>query len=216
MVADLWRWGLKDADLQADLARAWRQMMRWMVAEAPDRIEVETRHESDGASPVIRLAVRARDVEFRPLDDASVRFEIALPDGGNEELFAEPSLEEAGLFEAVFYPQGAGGYVARALVRDGQGAPLGERETGWALNPSADEFASLDPNLRLLERIAAATGGRVLELNEVEDFVRDLPRLQVPVTETWSRPLWHTPWMFLLALALLAGEWGLRRWKGVL
>lgn len=216
LIADLWRWGQKDADHQADLAKAWRQMLRWMVADVPDRIEVTTREESDGANPVVRLAVRTRNAAFRPLDNASVKLEISTPEGETSELFAEPSLEEAGLFEAVYYPRGAGAHVARALVRDGEGALLGERETGWAMNPAADEFASLEPNLLLLDRLAAATGGRVLRLDEVEDFVRELPKLDVPVTETWSRPLWHAPWVFLLALLLLAGEWGLRRWKGVL
>ena len=37
-----------------------------------------------------------------------------------------------------------------------------------------------------------------------------------PVTETWTRPLWHAPWVFLLALACFAGEWLLRRRRGVL
>ena len=33
--------------------------------------------------------------------------------------------------------------------------------------------------------------------------------------ETWTSPLWHTPAMFGFALACLAAEWGLRRWKGM-
>jgi hypothetical protein len=31
-----------------------------------------------------------------------------------------------------------------------------------------------------------------------------------------QRPLWHTPWLFLLALACFLGEWGLRRQKGTI
>jgi hypothetical protein len=35
------------------------------------------------------------------------------------------------------------------------------------------------------------------------------------VTETWTSPLWHQPWMFLFALACFLAEWGLRRVKGL-
>ncbi|MCB1230118.1 MAG: hypothetical protein KDN19_07625, partial [Verrucomicrobiae bacterium] len=132
------------------------------------------------------------------------------------EIFAEPSLEDAGLFEAAFYPPESGGYRAKAIVRDGEGNLLGEKETGWALNPAAEEFSQLSPNRSLLETLAEATGGRVLSLDEVTDFVDSLENLEVPVTETWTRPLWHAPWVFLLALVCFAGEWALRRWKGVL
>lgn len=68
-----------------------------------------------------------------------------------------------------------------------------------------------------MERVAAASGGRVLAMDEVMAFVKEeLPALETPIREHWARPLWHGPWVFLLALFLLAGEWGLRRWKGVI
>ena len=66
-----------------------------------------------------------------------------------------------------------------------------------------------------MEQLARATGGRVLTPDELDGFARELPKQRAPVTESWTRPLWHTPWMFLFALACLVGEWGLRRWKGL-
>ncbi len=257
MIADLWRWGMKDAELRADMEKMWRQMMRWLVVDVDDRIEIETRTETEGANPVTRFSVRVRNDAFRPQDDASVRLEVTKATGGNmaaavakeesasskeggqgpveeekndsseppepaeesekaTEIFAEPSLEDAGLFEAAFYPPDSGGYRAKATVRDGEGKLLGEKETGWALNPAADEFQLLEPNRALLESLAEATGGRILELDEVPGFVETLNALETPVTETWTRPLWHAPWVFLLALLCFAGEWVLRRAKGVL
>lgn len=225
MVADLWRWGMKDAEQRADMDKLWRQMMRWLVVDVGERVEVDARTETEGANPVTRFSVRVRDNAFRPQDDASVRLEVAMVDpvgaesaeeSGKSEIFAEPSLEESGLFEAAFYPPQSGGYRARAVVRDGEGNLMGEKETGWALNPAAEEFRSLVPNRELLESIAEATGGRVLSLDEVAAFSATLSMLEAPVSETWTRPLWHAPWVFLLALACFAGEWALRRWKGVL
>ncbi|MCB1079187.1 MAG: hypothetical protein KDM64_15310, partial [Verrucomicrobiae bacterium] len=84
------------------------------------------------------------------------------------------------------------------------------------LNPAAEEFRSLEPNRSLLETLANETGGRVLTLEELPDFLPTLASLEAPVTETWTKPLWHAPWVFLLALACFAGEWALRRKKGIL
>lgn len=253
-IADMWRWGMKDDLVRADMEKMWRQLMRWLVVDVPDRVQIETRAETEGANPVSRFSVRVRDAAFRPQDDASVKLEIrpalmgkdappepASPDEelqpGIEapekpvakatikpqsegkplaEIFAEPSLEDAGLFEGAFYPPKSGGYRAKAVALDGEGKPLGETETGWALNPSADEFRSLEPNRELLETLARETGGRVLTLAEVPEFVKTLQSLEAPVVETWTRPLWHAPWFFLLALLCFSGEWALRRKRGIL
>jgi hypothetical protein len=33
--------------------------------------------------------------------------------------------------------------------------------------------------------------------------------------EDYVKPFWHQSWVFLLAIALLGAEWGLRRVKGL-
>ena len=43
MVGDLWRWGMRDEEARKDLERSWRQMMRWLVVDVPDRIEIVAR-----------------------------------------------------------------------------------------------------------------------------------------------------------------------------
>jgi hypothetical protein len=80
---------------------------------------------------------------------------------------------------------------------------------------AAEEFRSLTPNLALLEELAKKTGGEVIAAGDLEKFVRGLPARKAPVMETRLEPLWHTPVMFLLALAFFLGEWGVRRWKGL-
>jgi hypothetical protein len=43
-----------------------------------------------------------------------------------------------------------------------------------------------------------------------------LDQLDLPVVEVKQRPLWHTPWLFLLALGCFLGEWALRRRRGTI
>jgi hypothetical protein len=109
----------------------------------------------------------------------------------------------------------AGGYLARAFVTNSVGAEVGRAETGWATDLAAEEFRSLQPNLALLEDIARRTGGEIVPADKLADFSRSLPSRRAPVMEPSTTPAWHTPGMFLFALACFVGEWGLRRWKGM-
>ncbi len=50
---------------------------------------------------------------------------------------------------------------------------------------------------------------------DLEKFVGGLPTRSAEITEPYVRPVWHQAWVFLLAIACLSAEWGLRRWKGL-
>ena len=117
--------------------------------------------------------------------------------------------------EATFVPEGTGPTVVSAKAVDASDRRIGEAEAGWAPNRAADEFKRLAPNRALLESIAAATGGDVLEARDLESFAARLPSMEAPETRTWSRSLWHTPPVFLLVLGCFAGEWILRRRSGM-
>jgi hypothetical protein len=73
----------------------------------------------------------------------------------------------------------------------------------------------LKPNRALLESIARETGGEIIDASKLDAFASGLPNRKAPISESWSNPLWHRSAVLVLALALLAAEWGLRRWKGM-
>ncbi|MDZ4288202.1 MAG: glutamine amidotransferase [Prosthecobacter sp.] len=224
MIADLWRWGMKNDEARKDLDRAWRQLMRWLVVDVPDRIEIT-------ATPVgnrVTLAVRVRDRAFRPQDDAMVKIEVtpAAKDPTKPAkpsvLYAEPSLKEAGLFEAEYFTRDPGFYRATATVEkaaahaDQAGDKvLGSKTTGWAYDPGAVEFAALSPGRAWMEQVAKDTGGQVLALADLPRLPELLKNIRVPIEETLTQPLWHAPWVFALMLGLLITEWWLRRKGGM-
>ena len=219
-IGDMWRWGIRHEEGQAaDMEIAWRQLVRWLVTDAPRRVEIEAL--SDEADPsgeiagAKRIVVRVRDEEFAPLDNAIVSLHVTTPSKERLELTATQSETEPGLYETSFSPREEGAYRAEAIVRGPDSAEIGSRETGWAFEPAADEFRQLAPNRRLLERIAEETGGEVIELDRLESFAAGLSSKKAPVTEHWSQPLWHKPWVLLVAIACLCAEWALRRWRGM-
>ncbi len=226
LVGDLWRWGLRDEEMQKDLAKSWRQLVRWLVADVPPRIQVTADSSESGDASGVRLTVKARDQEFKPLDNATVnltvrpvRVESAIAGHGvstnSIQLIAEASSREPGTYEATFVARDPGAYLVEALVTQSDGKVAGRAAAGWASEPEAEEFKSLQPNRALLEGLAKRTGGVVVAAKDLDRFVRELPSRKAPVMEAASSPLWHRPEIFLFVIGCFVAEWGIRRWKGM-
>jgi uncharacterized membrane protein len=227
MIGDMWRWGLRDEQMQKDLGKAWRQMVRWLVSDVPPRISVTAEAAPDGDSSEFRLTVKAHDEEFKPLDNASVQLTIrqVSSDAANRSskpetqsfvrLTADPSASEPGIYIATYVARETGAYSVEATVTQADGKIAGRAATGWTSDPAAEEFRSLKPNRALLQSLAKKTGGELVDMANLESFVRKLPERRAPVMETWSYPLWHKPVVLLFALGCFVAEWGIRRWKGM-
>ena len=224
LIAGLFRGTIGDEALQKDLGKSWRQLVRWLVADVPSRISVAAEPSVNGDPAEVRLTVKARDEEFKPLDNAGVRLTVRRvngtdgTDGTNTnyvQMTAEASVANPGTYEATYIARDAGAYSVEAVVTQAEGKVAGRAAAGWTSDPAAAEFQSLKPNRALLESLAKRTGGEVVGLEDLEKFVRRLPERRVPIMETWSEPLWHKPLVFLLVLACFVTEWGIRRWKGL-
>jgi uncharacterized membrane protein len=232
MLADVWRWGFHDEAMHGDMDKAWRQLFRWLVADVPNRIDLQAEPKKGDPNEAMLLQVRVRDKAFQPMDNVTVVLNVrAVPNvahGTNGvaaeqlrmatnsvRLTADPASSEPGLYEATYVPRETGGYLAEAVATDSAGAEVGRAQAGWTADPAAEEFRSLRPNRALMETIAKQTGGQVIAANKLADFAASLPNRHAPITETWSSPLWHRSTVLLFALACFAGEWGLRRWKGL-
>jgi uncharacterized membrane protein len=216
MIGDLWRWGLKRPDpAESDLDRSWRQTVRWLVGDVPSRVDVAVKPKLEASAPAVEIAVRVRDAEYRPLDNAKVALKITLPDKTNLNLEAEPDGREAGTYSATYVARQPGPYRVNASATAPDGSTVGDREAGWAAQPLADEFARLEPDLEALKNLAERTKGEVIDGNRLDSFVTGLSAKDAPITEPWTAPLWHNPAYFFIAIACLAGEWAIRRVNGL-
>jgi len=218
-IGDLWRWGLRESQMHEDMNKFWRQVLRWLIANVPERISIRAIKKQDHINQPVSLQVRVRDEDFEPMDNVSVVIEIRDPQDQTIKLTAEPVFDETGVFEATYIPRHNGGYLARAYVTDSENSEIGNTQTGWITDLDAIEFSSIKVNRPLLENIAQRTDGRIIELDELDQFARSLPSRSAPVTEIWIRPLWDLRWIslsiFLVILLCLTGEWTLRRWRGM-
>ncbi|MCC9607999.1 glutamine amidotransferase [Blastopirellula sp. JC732] len=216
MLGDLWRWKLhQDSPDNEDLEKAWRQTIRWLVGDVPQRVKVEANRRTADPNRPVEIAVEVNDENFKPLDNANVTIEVSTPDGETLTLTAQPKDAVSGKYASTYVPRTPGAYRANVIAYNPDGSEIQQTETGWVAEPASEEFATLKPNRDFLEMIAQKSGGEVVPLDNLDAFVATLPDREIPIVEPKIHSVWHTWGVFLLAIVLLVGEWGLRRWKGL-
>lgn len=231
-VGDLWRWQMHDQTDSGDLGKAWRQMIRGLIADVPSRIDIDLQREQTKSGSTMRIQVGVKDEKYWPIDNANVRLTVKTltagetgseaaekPTGGMQrsevQLIAEPSMKEPGLYQATYVPRLEGGYHMEVEVTDANGAVIAREEAGWTNDPSAEEFQSLLPHHSWMDAVAQKTGGRVLKRSELDGWAEGLQFEAAPIMETISAPIWHTPYLFIASLGLFALEWYMRRKRGL-
>ncbi len=206
---DLWRWGLRDANSHADMDKTWRQLTRWLLSDVPRPLAVNAEIATNGH----RVTTRLLGEDFQPAESGGIALRVRRPDETWTSLSPRPNAETPGTHESLHTDTAPGPYLAEATSRAAGTRPAQTASTGWVVNALQDEYLALKPDMEAMNRLATTTGGRVIAPDGLEDFVRSLDDLPVPITETRSEPLWHSPWWLAAALGCFIGEWALRRWK---
>ncbi len=215
MIGDMWRWGLQhEGSGPSPIFQAWRQMIRWMIADVPKSIQMQL-GESCGSSKVANLSVQVKGTDFKSIDNAIVKISVTSPSGAKIVADAEASAKTAGQYDGIFVAEEEGVYSATADIASPDGSKLGTAQLGWVYQPSASEFQSLGENVGSLQSIADETGGSMINWTDLDSFVANVPSTKMPVMETKIYPLWHQSWVLLSALTCLCFEWGLRRRYGM-
>ena len=214
LAGDLFHWGIGQPEHAPDLAKFWRQLSRWLVADTPGPVDVSAQWIP--AAQTTRLSVRVRDREARLVEDAEVLVtirRIGADDKASVQLRAEAA-PEAGVYTVEYPSLQQGALVAQAEARTSSGVSLGSGSVGWVQDPSEAEFSALSANVPQLKDLAAKTGGRVVGLEELDALVQQLKNAPNLATEVQIRPLWHTGFVFMAALLCFVAEWFIRRQNG--
>lgn len=215
LVGDFWRWSMRRATEDSDdLAQSWRQIARQLTSDVPKRITSNVEAPDSAAEPHL-LVIQLRDAEYKPMDNGSIDLIVTEPDGNEVKAKAMPDDVVPGKYVAEYWSKLDGGYRCMIEAAGPDGEILEPLETGWTAEPSATEFARVEPDSKILEELAKASGGKTVKVEDLENFVSQMPSMKVPITESRVEPLWHRPWFMLLAIGCLCIEWGLRRWKGL-
>jgi hypothetical protein len=214
-VQDTWMWQMH-ADIPVEDQRhetLWRQLLRWLVDGVPAPVAIAMTPERAEAGEAVELRATVFDSAYIGVNDARVTAAVSSASGATLERGLEWAVDEDGSYVGSFVPTEDGSYsvTIRAETSDGV---LGTASSVLEVGPSPEEYFDAGRRTALLDRIARETGGRSYTRNDVDRLPEDVRFTGAGVTVTERRELWDMPIIFLLLVALLGAEWGVRRMRG--
>ena len=211
-----WQWALGQSEkglFQSAYTHFWRQSLRWLVGSGDSRVLRIVLTEPQwtvGRKAVVKVMLQPDRLhgsrDFQPA------LSVTGPDGAAQPLALTAASRTE--YRAEWTPPAEGDYRLAAEVADGartvkEARTVSARAVDWERENPAPDFA-------LLRSLAEKSGGRFFAADEFSpDILKGHAQAaQTRSAQAVSEPLWTHPGLFVLALALLLGEWGLRRWRG--
>lgn len=215
-VQDAWLWRMDASMPVEDTTHRtfWRRLLRWLVDDVPDRVEVSASQDTVEPGQPVTLTVDARDKEYAPVNDASAVAHVTLPSGKVEDVVLDWTVAKPGEYKGVFTPSENGDFKVRVGVARGS-EDLGSSALSFVAGPSVSEYFDGGMRAPLLRRLAEETGGRFYTANDTAALAEAISYSGRGVTVVDERDLWDMPVNFLLFLGIVGTEWAFRRAKGL-
>ncbi len=213
---DSWVWQMHATIPVEDLTHEnyWRQLLRWVVDEVPDQVEIRTASDRVEPGSTVGFTASVADKAFVELNDASVTATVTAPDGGLTDVPMAWSGEEAGQYEGHF-PAAAPGWYEVRVRASRAGTEVGSAVSHVRAAPGEQEYFDATRRTGTLQRVAQETGGRYYQAGNTATLADDLRYTGRGVTTVEEHDLWNMPIVLLLIVGLLCAEWGYRRVVGL-
>uniref|UniRef100_UPI00261871D5 hypothetical protein n=1 Tax=uncultured Gimesia sp. TaxID=1678688 RepID=UPI00261871D5 len=204
---------------RAEHEQFWRQLILWLAHKENDSgqsiwARVNPRNLSPGASVPIQFG--AKDAEDHPVSDVKFTVQVTGPSGKSSQV---ESLAASGTATTTFSQTTEPGDYWVTVHAEKNGTSLGfDATTRFIVDPRDLELDNPAADYSLLEAISSLSGGTSLLPEELESFLTRMNK-----EKSWNNDLiryrrislWDN-WFFLtLFVALLTGEWFLRKYKGL-
>ncbi|MEO7963470.1 MAG: glutamine amidotransferase, partial [Gemmatimonadaceae bacterium] len=214
-VQDDWIWQMDASINPEDMTHEtfWRQMLRWLVSDVPDRVEASMAEES-GTGEAIPLRAEVSDAAFLKANGASVRGMVRAPSGKTQDVALEWAVDRDGEYRTTYVPDENGVHSLQLQAIVGRDTLKGEPAYVRVAPPTTEYFGA-EMRSSLLREIAEETGGRYYTADRAGEIARDMVYSASGATVVQKRDLWDMPIVFLLLLGALGGEWLLRRRRGL-
>ena len=210
---DSFRWQMRMPTDDATHEIFWRQLLRWLIGGAPNRLETGSGSGVHQAGRPVELVATVRDPDFGANPDARVVAEVRSPGGAVQQVALDFEFGPEGRYRGSFQPEEEGTHEVETRVDS-----LDDAQSALAhfdVRDLDEEFFGASANRPLLERLSQETGGKVFGPDEIDRLLDELSYSTAGVTVREEQPLWNMPILFLILLTCLLAEWSLRRWKGL-
>jgi uncharacterized membrane protein len=214
-VQDSWVWQMHATMAVDDLTHEtfWRQMLRWLVSDVPERVTM-TAPDHVAPGEVVPVRAQVSNESFLAVNGAAVSASVLGPNGEPLELPLEWMVDKDGEYRGSFTASEPGLYRVRVSARVGDSVIAGSEDYVVAHDIQQEMFGAAQ-RPALLERIARETGGRYYTPETAEALARDIMYTSSGTTVIEQLELWDSPILFISLLGLIAVEWLLRRRRGL-
>jgi uncharacterized membrane protein len=202
-----WQMSLPHEDQKHEIF--WRQLLQALTTSVPEPVTLTTEKVYYGDSSVVTLRADVRDPEYEPATSATVNLTIDAPGEARRQVAMEAVPGVPGRYELTLDADAAGIYRLEAEANlDGE--MLGRSRLAIRREDGISEHFQVQQNRALLERLAAATGGRYFSVANAGEIPEAVQFSDAGIVERRLLELWNMPILFLLLLAFKGGEWVLR------
>ena len=214
-VQDTWIWQMQ-LPLEDDTHETfWRQMLRWLVDGVPDQVTGQVPRDRVEPGESVALTAVVNDSSYLGMSNSLVEATVTTPLGEEVELAMDWAVDSnAGEYETDFIPSEDGLHTLSVRAYDGDDL-IGVDEAYFQVAPQRSEYFDAGAREPLLQRIADETGGIFYTPETVAALPEDIRVTGAGVTLVEEMDLWDMPILLLLLLALIMGEWGYRRLRGL-
>ncbi len=210
-----WSWHMSTEEEPSPHHRVWRQIVRSMVHDVPNAIDLRAKQEAYFVGETIPLDTMIRDEAFDPRESVRTSITVTAPTGKEMTLAVDESIEEPGLYQSEFVPEEPGNYKVAIQAKDENKENLGYMEESILVQPNHQEWLKPEYNPAFLKELSNETGGEFLELAELNTLSRRIPWEPTEESEIVRIHLWHWWGFYLLIPILMSIEWYIRRKRGL-
>ncbi len=213
-----WRWQMQLPHEDQRHETFWRQLLQAVATTAPQPVTLTSERVFYGDESTVQLRAEVRDKSYKPATDATVSLEVSDGMGPPTTVEMTPVAGERGVYEAAYETARPGIFrfeaVAKSVDEAGADEELGRARFAARREDGVIEHYRVQQNRPLLERLAAATGGRYFAVNDVGRLPEAVSFSEAGSVERQVLELWNIPLAFLILLLLKAGEWLVRLYWG--
>ncbi|MEX2216689.1 MAG: hypothetical protein WD768_21425 [Phycisphaeraceae bacterium] len=215
---ETWRWRFGRGELYSQ--QYWIQLIRLIARERlqqrDDRVYMQVSHRrvEPAQTVIVKLVVRDPLILQRNLSKISVA--VSKADDPSQRVLERLDLTQTGEadpnrpagevreYSAQWQPSAAGDLTLR-VIESGLD-DLGITESIDVVHP-ADETRQVATDHGRLKALAEATGGQVVNLNELDSLATLIPSRAQRTENDIREPLWDSPLALILVLLLITAEW---------
>ena len=213
--ADTWRWRMKMDSKSNAHETFWRQILRYLVSNAPWQTEVRAEQDVYAMDDTVRIVADIRDKRFNAVSDARASARVIKPSGATVDVPLQfRTLNDANTYIGEIKADELGQYRIELVAASNSTGPVSAKSS-ILVSDLNREFYGAAQNSDLLKRIAVETGGKYYAPGDVQSLLDDLTYRRTPYSERVTKELWDMPINFILIIGLLSAEWFMRKRQGL-